>query len=321
MKLLVTGAAGFIGSNYVRNVFKQDTEVEKLILLDKLTYAGTLENISDLLQHSAVELIVGDICDANTVERAIQGVDYVINFAAESHVDRSISSARDFFQTNILGVGNLLEISKRHGIKTFIQVSTDEVYGSIVRGESKEYDTLLPNSPYAASKASADLIIRSYVRTYGMDVRITRCVNNFGPYQNPEKFLPKAITNLLDGKKVPIYGNGQNIREWIHVSDHCNAITDVMLKGMPAGIYNVGSGYRLSNLELAYKLLDVLNLDSTALEFVKDRPGHDMRYALSNQKIVSEFAFKTVKTFDEDLLDVVNWYDQNQHWWRSRILT
>lgn len=305
----------------MRNVFKQDTEVEKLILLDKLTYAGTLENISDLLQHSAVELIVGDICDANTVERAIQGVDYVINFAAESHVDRSISSARDFFQTNILGVGNLLEISKRHGIKTFIQVSTDEVYGSIVRGESKEYDTLLPNSPYAASKASADLIIRSYVRTYGMDVRITRCVNNFGPYQNPEKFLPKAITNLLDGKKVPIYGNGQNIREWIHVSDHCNAITDVMLKGMPAGIYNVGSGYRLSNLELAYKLLDVLNLDSTALEFVKDRPGHDMRYALSNQKIVSEFAFKTVKTFDEDLLDVVNWYDQNQHWWRSRILT
>ena len=320
MKLLVTGAAGFIGSNYARNVLRQDIGVDKLVILDKLTYAGTLENIVDLLEYNTVELIVGDISDASTVEKAITGVDYVINFAAESHVDRSISSSKEFIESNILGVGNLLDYSRKAGIKTFVQVSTDEVYGSVDQGESKEFDPLLPNSPYAASKASADLIVRSYVQTYGMDVRITRCVNNYGPYQNPEKFLPKAITNLLDGKKVPIYGTGKNVREWIHVSDHVNAITDVMLRGAQGEIYNVGSGYRISNLELAHKLLDVMNLKTDRLEFVEDRLGHDNRYALSSEKIRSELYCPPtdVNSFEDNLSELVNWYDNNQNWWRAR---
>ena len=319
MRLLVTGAAGFIGSNYVRNILARITGIEKLTILDKLTYAGSIENLTDVLEDSRVNFIKGDICDENITKKALSNIDVVVNFAAESHVDRSINSSREFINSNIVGVENLLSLSRGLGIETFIQISTDEVYGSILNWESKEEDALLPNSPYAASKAAADLIARSYVQTYGMDVRITRCVNNYGPFQNPEKFLPKAITNLLDGKKVPIYGTGENVREWIHVDDHVSAITEVLLQGKPGEIYNVGSGYRISNLELAVKLLEIMNLPISNLEFIGDRLGHDMRYALSSQKIISELGFTQTKSFEKSLRDIVDWYDCNQSWWRARI--
>ena len=319
MKLLLTGAAGFIGSNFARKILAPNFGVEKLVILDKLTYAGSLESLTDVLEDTRVKFIQGDISDQQTVKTSLLNIDVVVNFAAESHVDRSINSSREFIESNVVGVENLLSQSKNLGVRTFIQISTDEVYGSVVGSESSENDCLLPNSPYASSKAAADLIARSYVQTYGMDVRVTRCVNNYGPFQNPEKFLPKAITNLLDGKKIPIYGTGENIREWIHVFDHVDAVIGVLLRGKPGNIYNIGSGFRLSNLELAFKLLEIMNLPPTNLEFIDDRLGHDLRYALSCQKIINEIKLTQSTSLEKSLKNVVDWYVRNEIWWRARI--
>jgi len=319
VKLLVTGGAGFIGSNYVNRLVARDHGFTDITVLDSLTYAGAFENIANSNNGNNVQLVKGDIRNRETVLSVLDDVSAIINFAAESHVDRSIESSRDFMETNILGTQNLLECARERGVEKFIQISTDEVYGSVEFGESEESSLLLPNSPYSASKASADLVCRSYVNTFGMDIRITRCVNNFGPYQHPEKFLPLMITNLLQGKVVPIYGDGLNVREWIHVDDHCEAIDRVLLEGNPGEIYNVGTGNRLSNVELAKHVLDIMGLPESRLEFVRDRPGHDLRYALNSQKIRTNLGYSPKISILDGITDLVSWYSANQSWWKGKL--
>ena len=319
MKLLVTGGAGFIGSNYVRRFVASDHGFDGVTVLDSLTYAGSLDNISDLIQSGQVKFIQGDIRNHETVLSALSDTSAIINFAAESHVDRSIDSSRDFMDTNIIGTQNLLDCARQQGVARFIQISTDEVYGSVVADESREDSQLLPNSPYSASKASADLVCRSYVKTHGMDIRITRCVNNYGAYQNPEKFLPLMITQLLQGKNIPIYGSGMNVREWIHVDDHCDAITSVLENGKAGEIYNVGSGIRMSNIDLARKVLEIMQLPESRMEFVKDRPGHDLRYALSSEKVHQTLGFVPRISIDQGINDLITWYKDNKSWWSGKL--
>lgn len=319
MKLLVTGGAGFIGSNYVRRFVARDHGFDGVTVLDSLTYAGSLDNISDLIQSGEVKFIKGDIRNYETVSSALNDISAIINFAAESHVDRSIDSSRDFMDTNIIGTQNLLDCARQQGVGRFIQISTDEVYGSVVDDESHEDSQLLPNSPYSASKASADLVCRSYVKTHGMDIRITRCVNNYGAYQNPEKFLPLMITQLLRGKNIPIYGTGMNVREWIHVDDHCDAITSVLEDGSSGEIYNVGSGIRMSNFDLARKVLEIMQLPESRMEFVKDRPGHDLRYALSPKKVHQTLGFVPKISIDQGINDLITWYKDNKSWWSGKL--
>jgi len=319
VKLLVTGGAGFIGSNYVRRFVARDYGFDGVTVLDSLTYAGSLDNISDLIQSGQVKFIKGDIRNYETVSSALNDISAIINFAAESHVDRSIDSSRDFMDTNIIGTQNLLDCARQQGVGRFIQISTDEVYGSVVDDESHEDSQLLPNSPYSASKASADLVCRSYVKTHGMDIRITRCVNNYGAYQNPEKFLPLMITRLLRGKNIPIYGSGMNVREWIHVDDHCDAITSVLEDGKSGEIYNVGSGIRMSNVDLARKVLEIMQLPESRMEFVKDRPGHDLRYALSSEKVHQTLGFVPKISIDQGIDDLITWYKDNKSWWSGKL--
>ena len=240
----------------------------------------------------------------------------MINFAAESHVDRSITAARDFVETNILGTQTLLSYALKNEVSTFVQVSTDEVYGTIDEGSWSEESPLLPNSPYSASKASADLIARSYHRTFGMDVRVTRCSNNYGPHQYPEKVIPLFVTNLIDGKKVPLYGNGFNVRDWLHVDDHCKGIHAVLNKGKPGQIYNIGGGRELNNRELTDTILALMGRDSTSIEYVEDRLGHDLRYSVSHEKISRELGYEPQVTFEQGLLETINWYKENESWWR-----
>ena len=320
MRLLVTGGAGFIGSNYVRRFVAQDYGFDGVTVLDSLTYAGSLDNISDLIQSGRIEFIQGDTRDKQTVMSAMSQVSAVINFAAESHVDRSINSSRNFMETNIIGTQNLLNCARQKDVARFIQISTDEVYGSVEVGESHEDSPLLPNSPYAASKAAADLVCRAFIKTYGMDVRITRCVNNYGPYQNPEKFLPLMITNLLMGKSIPIYGDGMNVREWIHVDDHCDAITNVLENGKSGDVYNIGSGIRISNVDLANKVLRIMQLQESRIKFVKDRPGHDFRYALNSEKSKRELGFTVGVSIDKGIEDLISWYIDNKTWWKGKIV-
>ena len=317
MKVLVTGGAGFIGSNFVRLVLSNsETSIQAITVLDKLTYAGTLTNLAGLAK-DAFEFIQGDICDQSLVSELGKCHDVIINFAAESHVDRSINSARDFMTTNIVGAQTLLETLRFGTVQTIIQVSTDEVYGSIENGSWDENFPLNPNSPYAATKASADLIARSYSKTYGVDVRITRCSNNYGPNQFPEKIIPLFITSLIDNKKIPLYGNGQNYREWLHVEDHCRAILKVLTNGKSGEIYNIGGGTELSNKDLTMKILNLMNKDESCIEYVEDRLGHDFRYSVNSRKILDQLGFTPKINFENGILDTINWYLNNENWWRS----
>lgn len=316
MRLLVTGGAGFIGSNFVRRIVDGTLSgISSITVLDKLTYAGRLSNLN-MLPKDSFEFIKGDICDSTLIDSLTKKSDAVINFAAESHVDRSITAARDFIETNILGTQTLLSYALKNEVSTFVQISTDEVYGTIDEGSWSEESPLLPNSPYSASKASADLIARSYHRTFGLDVRVTRCSNNYGPHQYPEKVIPLFVTNLIDGEKVPLYGNGLNVRDWLHVDDHCKGIHAVLNKGKPGQIYNIGGGRELNNRELTDTILALMGRDSTTIEYVEDRLGHDLRYSVSHEKISRELGYQPQVTFEQGLLETINWYKENESWWR-----
>jgi len=317
MKLLVTGGAGFIGSNFVHYALKEHPDWE-VTNLDKLTYAGNLENLKEIQDQPGYHFVKGDIADRKLVDKLVsQRFDVIVNFAAESHVDRSILDASPFIETNVKGTQVLLEGAKKHGIQRFIQVSTDEVYGSIDNGRFTEESHLSPSSPYSASKTAADLLCRAYFKTHHLPVIITRCTNNFGPYQFPEKLIPLAITNALEDKPVPVYGDGLNIRDWIFVVDHCRALDAVIQKGKPGEIYNIGSGNEKTNLELIHKLLELLDKPQSLIQFVTDRPAHDRRYALDCAKIAIELGWKPDYSFEKALSATVDWYLKNEFWWRS----
>ena len=319
MRLLVTGGAGFIGSNYVRMLINGELKgITKIIVLDKLTYSGNKQNLNDL-DSSSFEFIQGDICDSDLVSNLSKQVDAIVNFAAESHVDRSIDSSREFIQTNVLGAHTLLESARKSNVGIFLQVSTDEVYGSITEGSWDENFPLQPNSPYAASKASADLISQAYHRTYGMDVRITRCSNNYGPYQYPEKVIPLFITNLMQEKKVPLYGQGLNVRDWLHVTDHCRGIHLVLTKGRSGDVFNIGGGRELSNLELTRVILQAMGASEEKIEKVADRLGHDFRYSLNIGKIEKELGYKPEVSFEDGISETIEWYKSNEKWWRPLV--
>lgn len=316
MRILVTGGAGFIGSNFVRRIIDGTLSgITSVTVLDKLTYAGTRTNLAGL-PHDSFEFIEGDICDQELTLKLAKSHDAIVNFAAESHVDRSISGSRDFVQTNVLGTQTLLDAARLGSVATFVQVSTDEVYGSIAEGSWPETDPLLPNSPYAASKASADLVARAYFRTYGLDVRITRCSNNYGPNQFPEKIIPLFVTNLIDGVKVPLYGDGLNVRDWLHVDDHCRGIHAVLTRGKAGEIYNIGGGTELSNAELTRKILELMGKDDSRIEYVEDRLGHDLRYSVDIAKISRELGYEPLVDLEVGLRQTVEWYQENEHWWR-----
>ena len=310
-KFLVTGGAGFIGSNFVRKIVSLGYKVN---VLDKLTYAGNLENIRSFIESGQIVFFQGDICDPLITSEALNGVDVVVNFAAESHVDRSIENSLDFVRTNVLGTENLLARSLKAGVKTFIQISTDEVYGSIETGSWTEDSQISPNSPYSASKAAGDLLALAYFRTHGLDVRITRCSNNYGPYQLDEKLVPTLITRLIKNERLPIYGNGLNQREWIFVDDHCSAVFLVLQKGVPGNIYNIGSGLEMNNLEMAHKLVEIFGRSTDLIEFVPDRKGHDFRYSVDSQK-VRELGFACSVGFDEGIQMTADWYLENKGFW------
>ena len=317
MRVLVTGGAGFVGSNYVRRILDGTLSgVTAVTVLDKLSYAGSRANLSKVDKES-FEFIEGDICDVKLVSELAKRHDVIVNFAAESHVDRSIINPKDFVITNVLGTQTLLDAAIRGVIETFIQVSTDEVYGSISEGSWVESDPLLPNSPYAASKASAELISRAYFKTFGLDVRITRCSNNYGPYQFPEKIIPLFVTNLIDGIKVPVYGDGHNVRDWLHVDDHCGGIHSVLQRGTAGETYNIGGGTELTNLELTYKILSLMGRSNEMLEYVGDRLGHDERYSVDASKIKTELSYKPQVDWEVGIANTVNWYLENESWWRQ----
>jgi len=319
MRLLVTGGAGFIGSNYVRMLIHGELKgISKIIILDKLTYSGNKQNLVDL-DPSSFQFIQGDIGDSELVSKLSKQVDAIVNFAAESHVDRSINSSREFVQTNVLGTHTLLESARKSNVEIFLQVSTDEVYGSIIDGSWDEEFPLKPNSPYAASKASADLISQTYHRTYGMDVRITRCSNNYGPYQYPEKVIPLFITNLIQDKKVPLYGQGLNVRDWLHVKDHCRGIHLVLKRGKSGDVFNIGGGRELSNLELTKIILKAMGAGEERIEEVADRLGHDFRYSLNIEKIARQLGYKPEVSFEEGISQTIEWYKSNEKWWEPLV--
>ena len=314
LRVLLTGGAGFIGSHFF-SLLVNRKYVEKITVIDKMTYAANLKNIENNLNDSRVEFIQGDICDSVLINKISKQHNVIINFAAESHVDRSIIDANSFVHANILGVQNLLDCALQNQIEKFIQISTDEVYGSKETGNFHESDGFNPNSPYAASKASAELLARSYHKTYGLDVRVTRSCNNYGSFQYPEKVIPVFINSLLSGKKIPLYGNGKNIREWVHVEDNCLGIESVLLKGKSGNTYNIGSGVELSNFDLANKILKILDYPPNSIEFVPDRKGHDFRYAVDSTKMKHELNFSIKNNFEEKLIETINWYKNNQSWW------
>ena len=318
MRLLVTGAAGFIGSNFVRMISSGALQgISSVIVLDKLTYAGVKENLSSAENLSRYQFFQGDICDPKQVSELISEVDGVVNFAAESHVDRSISGASDFVQTNIVGVQVMLDAIKDSGRDLrFLQVSTDEVYGSIEKGSWTEEWPLLPNSPYAASKASGELLARSYNRTHGMNVVITRCSNNYGTHHFPEKLIPLFITNLLEGKKVPVYGTGKNVRDWLHVDDHCRGIYKVLINGRSGEVYNIGGGRELTNLEITGLILHAMGADESSIQYVEDRKGHDLRYSVNWSKINQELGYEPQVKFEDGLRETIQWYRDNEAWWK-----
>jgi len=314
-RVLVTGGAGFIGSNFVRHLLNE-TDC-KVVNLDKLTYAGNLNNIKDLRGEKRHKFVRGDIRNRRLVDSLVRRADAVVNFAAESHVDRSIQAPRVFVETNVLGTQVLLETCRRFGVR-FEQISTDEVYGSSAEGSFKETDPLNPSSPYSASKAAADLLVNAYYVTYDMDVTVTRSTNNYGPNQHPEKLIPKLVTNALRGKPLPIYGAGENVRDWIFVEDNCRAVQVVLEKGDKGQVYNIAGGNERKNIDVARDVLSYLSLPATMVSFVADRPGHDFRYSLDCQKI-RELGWKPLVAFDQGLRKTIDWYRTNSWWWRPLV--
>ena len=318
MKILVTGGAGFIGSNFVRRILHDSyagLEGAEVVVLDALTYSGNLENLASVAESPRYSFVRGDIRDAALLDDLLPGVDAVVHFAAESHVDRSVDNASIFVETNVLGTQQLLDAGRRSGLKRFVHVSTDEVYGTIPEGSWSEDHLLEPNSPYSASKAGSDLLVRSYHRTHGMNVSITRCSNNYGPFHFPEKVIPLFVTNLIDGRHVPLYGDGANVRDWLHVDDHTRAIAMVLVGGRPGEIYNIGGGTELSNVELTNLLLEATGTDWSYVDHVEDRKGHDLRYSVDCSKIARELGYEPLVPFEQGLGDVVAWYRNNRAWW------
>lgn len=312
MRVLVTGGAGFIGSHFVEMALSGHfSEISSVVVLDKLTYAGKLSNLTKVLGHPEFEFIHGDICDVDLVDEISGRIDAIINFAAESHVDRSIEDSSEFIRTNVHGTQVLLDAAKKHKVKKFVHVSTDEVYGSILEGSWDENQPLLPNSPYSASKAAADLLVRAYFVTHGLNVNITRCSNNFGPRQDPEKLIPNFILKLTQGLKVPVYGDGLNVRDWLYVEDHCKGIYLVLTKGISGEIYNIGGGTELTNLNLTKKLLQLTGKDDSSIEYVQDRPGHDRRYSVNWSKI-ENLGYTPSVSFDNNLKSTLDWYLSDQ---------
>lgn len=317
-KIVVTGGAGFIGSNFVRHFLgNPDNEEYKVLNLDKLTYAGNLENTRDFENHERYQFVKGDICDPKLVEDCLKGAEAVINFAAETHVDRSILGSEVFIKTDVLGIYNLLEAAKKRGLKKFIQISTDEVYGDILFGSAKESDPLRPSNPYSASKAAGDLLALSYYRTYGIPVTVIRSSNNFGPYQHPEKLIPLFITNALENNSLPLYGEGKNVRDWLYVKDNCQAIELVFKKGRLGEVYNVGGGNEIANLEVTKLILIFLKKPESLISYIHDRPGHDLRYALDTTKMKNEFGWQPQSGFKQALEETVKWYQKNEAWWQK----
>jgi len=316
VRLLVTGGLGFIGSNFIRYVLSKHEGVE-VVNLDKMGMGSNPRNLEDLESDERYRFVKGDLLDFDLVSRLVREVDAVINFAAETHVDRSIANPRAFLESNTVGTFNLLEAARLNNPRLrIVHVSTDEVYSDILAGSYKEEDRLKPSSPYAASKAAADMFCLAYHRTYNLDVIITRCTNNFGPYQFPEKLVPKTIIRASLGMKVPIYGSGRNVRDWIYVLDHCEALNLVLERGRPGEIYNISSGNEIDNFALVKKILSIMGKDESLIEFVEDRPGHDVRYSLDSSKIRRELEWRPRHTLEEALKDVVEWYLKNEWWWR-----
>ena len=316
MTMLVTGGAGFIGSNFIRHMLAEHPDTP-IVNLDALTYAGNPESLRDVADNPNYTFIHGDICDPGAVAAVFRDhpIETVVHFAAESHVDRSIADGSTFVRTNVLGTFTLLDYALKHGVRRFIHVSTDEVYGSTPEGSFVETDNLNPSSPYSSSKAGSDLLARSFFITHGLPVIVTRCTNNYGPYQFPEKLIPLFATNLLEGKKVPVYGSGKNIRDWLYVLDHCRAIDFVLRHGEPGEVYNIGGGAEKTNLEITAKILELLGKDESMIEHVPDRKGHDFRYSLDFGKL-RDLGWKPAYSFDDALAATVAWYAENDWWWR-----
>lgn len=317
MKILVTGGAGFIGSCFVRHMLNKHQDY-KIINIDALTYAGNIANLDDVKNNPNYTFVHGNICDKKLVRELISECDAVVNFAAESHVDRSITNPEIFIETNVQGTLNLLQASKELGVDRYLQVSTDEVYGTLGRtGYFYETTPLAPNSPYSASKASADMLTRAYYETYKLPVLNTRCSNNYGPYQYPEKLIPFFISQLLKGEKVPVYGDGLNVRDWLYVYDHCEAIDTVLHKGKVGEVYNIGGHNEKTNMEITHLILEAMGKDESSIKYVQDRLGHDRRYAISNDKITSELGWKPSLTFEQGIKITIDWYLNNQEWIKS----
>jgi dTDP-glucose 4,6-dehydratase len=321
MRILVTGGAGFIGSQYVRSALAGeldefcDSGIERLTVLDRLTYAGNLANLASVEDDPRYGFVRGDICDAHLLDAVLPGHDLVLNFAAETHVDRSIVGAADFVVTNVLGAQTLFEASLRAGVGRVVQIGTDEVYGSIAEGSWTEDSPLQPNSPYSAAKAAAEMMARAYFVTYGMNISTTRCSNNYGPFQFPEKVIPLFLTNLIDGLDVPLYGNGSNVRDWLHVQDHCRAIALVAARGDAGESYNIGGGRELSNRDLTSALLEAMGAGWDRVIMVEDRKGHDQRYSVDYGRIAA-MGYAPQHSFEDGLAETVRWYREHEHWWR-----
>jgi dTDP-glucose 4,6-dehydratase len=318
MRILVTGGAGFIGSNFVRRTLEDaypGLEGAEVVVYDKLTYSGNLANLAPVAESPRYSFVKGDILDAAQLDATLPGIDAIVHFAAESHVDRSVKDAGAFVETNVVGTQRLLDAAMRSGTPRFVHVSTDEVYGSIAEGSWDEARPLEPNSPYSASKAGSDLLVRSFHRTHGLNASITRCSINYGPYHFPEKVIPLFVTNLIDGKHVPLYGTGENVRDWLHVDDHTRGIAMVLVGGRAGEVYNIGGGTELSNLELTQLLLDATGSDWSSVDRVEDRKGHDLRYSVDIGKIRNELGYEPLVPFDQGLAEVVQWYRDRRDWW------
>ncbi|CAI8728656.1 dTDP-glucose 4,6-dehydratase 1 [Priestia megaterium] len=319
MNILVTGGAGFIGSNFVRHMVETYPSYG-IVNYDLLTYAGNLENLKDIESHENYTFVKGNINNRELVDHLVKyhNIDVIVNFAAESHVDRSITEPDIFIKSNVLGTQALLDVAKANNLKKYVQVSTDEVYGSLGEtGYFTEETPLDPNSPYSASKAGADMLVSAYHETFGMNVNITRCSNNYGPYHFPEKLIPLMVTNALEGKELPIYGDGKNVRDWLHVKDHCAAIDLVIHKGEPGEIYNVGGHNERTNNEIVHLIVEKLNAPKELIKFVEDRLGHDRRYAIDPTKLTTELGWKPKYTFDTGIVETIQWYVDNQDWWKN----